>query len=331
LAAVASDLKAVYLLTGTDRPKIDRALARLRARFPADAVERLSAGDVTGEDAVAACNALGLFGGAGRLVEVGEVDRWKAPDAKVVAAYVKSPTPETVLALVGTEIKRDSALAKACAQAGEVLAYDVAKRELAKWVAEQFSRLGTRADPAACRALLELVGDNLGELELEIEKLAVWAGDDEVGEGDVAGLVTARAEVPSFTLTDAWGRRDVPGALAACEAQLEHASDTRRELTRLVGLLAGHVGRVRDCQRFEAEGKTAKEAAVELKRHPFYVEKLFAQARNYGVDELRRAVTELARLDHALKGGSRLPGELELERALVEITRPPQQAAAARG
>jgi DNA polymerase-3 subunit delta len=326
LAAVANDLKPVYLLTGSDRPKIDRAVQRLRGRFASDAVERLSAADTSGEEAIAACNALGLFGGGGRLVEVTEVDRWKAADAKEVAAYLKSPTPDTVIALVGTEIKRDSALAKACAQAGEVLAYDVAKRELAKWVGEQFSRLGARADAAACRALLELVGDNLGELELEIEKLAVWAGGDEVTEDDVAALVAARAEAPSFTLTDAWGRRDVPGALAACEAQLEHASDPRRELTRLVGLLAGHVGRVRDCQRFEAEGKTPRDAAAELKRHPFYVEKLFGQARNYGVDELRRAVTELARLDHALKGGSRLPGELELERALVAITRPAAHA-----
>ncbi len=324
---MASELKPVYLLTGTDRPKIDRALARLRGHFAADAVERLSAAETSGEDAVAACNALGLFGGAGRLVEVTEVDRWKAADVKALGAYLKSPAPETVLALVGEAIKRDTPLAKACAQAGELLAYEVAKKDLSKWVAEQFARLDARVEPAACRALVELVGESLGELELEIEKLAVWADGQEIGEDDVAALVAPRAESPSFRLTDAWGRRDVGGALAACEAQLEQAADVRRELTRLVGLLAGHVRRVRHCQRFDAEGKTAKEAASELKRHPFYVEKLFAQGRNYGVEELRFAVTRLARLDHALKGGSRVPGELELERTLVEITRPPAQAA----
>ena len=32
---VANELKPVYLIAGGDRPKIDRALARLRARFPA--------------------------------------------------------------------------------------------------------------------------------------------------------------------------------------------------------------------------------------------------------------------------------------------------------
>ena len=325
---MANELKPVYLMTGGDRPKIDRALARLRARFQTDALERLSAATAGGDDAVAACNALGLFGGGDRLVEVSEVEKWKTPDAKAIAAYLESPVQGTVLALVGSEIKRDSPLAKACSRRGEVLVYDVSKKDLPKWVAEQFRRLDAQADPSACRALIELAGEDLGALEVEIEKLAVWADGQEIGEDDVAVLVAAQAEVPSFTLTDAWGRRDLAAALAACESQLERASDVRRELTRLVALLMGHVRRVRDCQRFEAEGKSPKEAAAQLKRHPFYVEKLFAQARNYGADELRGAVVELARLDLALKGGSRLSGELELTRTLVSITQPAAWATA---
>jgi DNA polymerase III delta subunit len=89
----------------------------------------------------------------------------------------------------------------------------------------------------------------------------------------------------------------------------------------LVGLLVGHVGRVRTVQAFAEEGLTAREAAGRMKRHPFYVEKLYAQARNYSVDELRDAVVRLAQLDHAVKGGSRLAVDLELERALIDITR----------
>jgi len=60
---VAEDLKPVYLLTGSDRPKIERALRRLRERFDAESVELLNAADVNGADAVAASNSLGLFGG----------------------------------------------------------------------------------------------------------------------------------------------------------------------------------------------------------------------------------------------------------------------------
>jgi DNA polymerase III delta subunit len=54
--------------------------------------------------------------------------------------------------------------------------------------------------------------------------------------------------------------------------------------------------------------------------HPYYVQKLYAQARNYSPDELSDVTVRLAELDHALKGGSRLANDLELERALVEVT-----------
>jgi len=63
-----------------------------------------------------------------------------------------------------------------------------------------------------------------------------------------------------------------------------------------------------------------------LKRNAFYVQKLYEQAANYTSDELRDAIVRLAALDLALKGASRLAPELELERALVEITRPAEAA-----
>jgi DNA polymerase III subunit delta len=322
---VAEELKAAYLLTGSDRPKIERAVRRLRDRFGEDSVERLSAQDASGEDAVAACNALGLFGSGGRLVLVDGVERWKAADAKAVADYLAAPAPDTVLALVGEDIRKDSPLAKACAKAGSVLVYEVSKRELPKWIAEQFGRHGVQASAEACRALLELVGDNPHELAGEIDKLSQWAGSDPVTEEEVERLVAARAEVPPFVLTDAWGRRDVAGVLAACESILERSARSG-EIPMLVGRLAAHVRRVQACQRLDADGRRPRDVAGQLKMHPYAAEKAFGQARNFSADELGQAIVRLSDLDLAIKGGSRLPSELELQRTLVEITRSPENA-----
>jgi len=320
---VAEELKSAYLLSGSDRPKVERAVRRLRERFDDASVERLSARDATGDDAVAACNAMGLFGGGGRLVIVEEVERWKAPDAKVVAEYLASPAPDTVLALVAEELRKDSPLAKACAKAGQLLTYEVSKKELPKWVAEQFARHGVKATGEACRALIELVGENPHELAGEIDKLSLYAGHDEVGEDEVELLVTARADVPPWTLTDAWGKREVAGVLAACESMLERSTRSGSgEILMLVGRLASHLRRIQACQRLDADGVRPRDAAGQLKMHPFAAEKAFAQGRNYSVDELRDALAHLADLDLAVKGGSRLPPELELQRTLVAITRP---------
>ena len=317
---MASTLKALYLIAGSDRPKIRVALERLRNRFDPAAVEVLHAEDAGGVDAVAACNALGLFGGEARLVIVEEVQEWKAADAKAVAEYAKDPTPGTVLALVGEQIKKDSALAKAVAKAGAVLAYDAPrKRDLPVWIAKQFEQLGVDADRDACRLLLEVVGEDAELLRGEIEKLATWAGGDKVRQADVRSLAAASAETSVFEVTDAWGSRDVGAVLAATESLLERSGV--RELPRLTGLLANHVGRVRACQALAAEGVRPRDAASRLKLHPFAAEKAFAHAANFAPDELAHATVRLAELDHAIKGGSRLSPELELERALVEITR----------
>ena len=69
-----AELKPVYVISGSDRPKIRVALERLRNRFEDGAVEVLSANEHGAEDAVAACNALGLFGGERRLVIVEDVE-----------------------------------------------------------------------------------------------------------------------------------------------------------------------------------------------------------------------------------------------------------------
>ncbi len=114
--AAQPELRPVYLLTGTDRPKIGRALQRLRARVGEDSVEHLAAPPATGDDAVAACNSLGFFSAEARLVVVQMVDKWKAADVKAITAYLESPAPGTVLALVAEELKADAALAKAVAK-----------------------------------------------------------------------------------------------------------------------------------------------------------------------------------------------------------------------
>jgi DNA polymerase-3 subunit delta len=323
----ATALKPVYLITGGDRPKIQRALRRLRERIGEDATELLTADEASGDDAVAACNSLGLLGGGGRLVIVEEVDRWKAADVKAIAAYLASPAPNTVLALVAAELKKDSALAKSCAKTGDLLVYDVPKRRLSEWVTKQFGDRVVTVEPEAARLLVEIVGEDPEELASEIDKIATWSGGEPVGTKEIELLAAGCAEIPGYELSDAWGRRDLAAALEACQKLLERSGDpVSRTVPMLIGMLVAHVGRVRDCQVYAEEGLTAREAASRLKRHPFYVEKLYAQARNYGPDELRNAVVRLAELDHAVKGGSRLAVDLELERALVEITKPREAA-----
>ena len=93
---------------------------------------------------------------------------------------------------------------------------------------------------------------------------------------------------------------------------------------RVIGSLVSHVGRVRRISALADEGVRSSEIASRLEMHPFVAEKGARQARNFSADELAQATVKLAELDAGAKGGSRLPVDLQLERTLVEITRPAQ-------
>jgi DNA polymerase-3 subunit delta len=325
-------LKAVYLLTGSDRPKIETAIVRLRRHFAPESVDLVSTVDTTGDAAVSLCNAGSLFGD-GRLVVVEDVDGrrdgegrpkggWKAADIDVVTAYLAAPAPATVLALVAEDVKKTTPLWKACTKLGEVLEYSVQKRDLQRWVADQFRQRDVRAEPEACAALVQIIGDDLHSLAVEIDKLATWAAGEPIGEREVEQLAAAAADAPTFTLTDAWAVRDTAKVLALSETIFERDSKPRRDTAaRLAGALGGHLGKLRSVRRLTEQGMRPKEAAGKLRLHPFYAEKLHRQSESFSPEELHDAVARLAVLDGALKGQSKLAPDLEVQRALVDLTR----------
>jgi DNA polymerase-3 subunit delta len=320
----AQPLKPVYLIAGSDRPKVSLAVRRLRARFEEGSVELLSADAASGADAVAAANALGLFGGGERLVVVEGIESWKRADVDAVTEYVRSPNPGAVLALVG-ESEKLAGLAEAVASVGDVLRYDVPKRkrrgreedDYVSWVRDRLDRAGVRIDQEAVERLVELVGPDAFSLQSEVEKLAAWSeeGGDVIGVADVEALAIASAEASASTLTNAWASRDAAGALLACEAELRG----QPEPFWLAGRLAAHVSRTRAVQRLVEQGVPLPEIGKRLGLR-FPPRREAGAARAYSADELASAVVRIAALDHAIKGGSRLDPVLELERALVEIT-----------
>lgn len=330
-----SELKPVYLILGNDRPKVETALARLRGRFDAGSIERLIAAGkegVTGEDVVAACNAGTLLLGE-RLVLVTEVDGrrddrgrlaggWKAADVEAVVDYLRAPAPGTVLCLVGEELRQDSALAKACRSAGDVLVWEVDRRKVGDWVAKSFAERGVKVEREAVDALVECVGEDKLALALEIDKLAIWADGEPVGADEVRRVAAPNHEVPPWELTDAWGKHDIAGALTAMEAMLDRPDGAARGgAAGLSAMLAGHLSKLTRMKAMLDAGLGSKDAATKLGLKPYPAQKLARQVEELSVEELRDATTRLAHLDHALKGGSRLAPELELQLAVADVAR----------
>jgi DNA polymerase III delta subunit len=324
-------LEPVYLIVGGDLPKIGVALRRLRARFDPGSTEQFAAGSGTdarsAADVVASLNALGLFAGGERLVIVEDVERWAKADVEVLAAYLESPTAGAVLALTGDPSRLPAGLEAACAKAGAVLRFDIPARRQGNrevvdylgWVRARLDQAGVRADGGVAERLVELAGHDAHALQAEIDKLADWAAGESVGVADVERLVVLADDTPAWALTDAWGDRDSARALTACEAMLAES-----EPFTVAARLADHVAKVRAVAALLDDDVPVGEVAKRLGLKPHPARKLATQARARSADELGDTLVRLAALDFALKGGSRVAGELELERAIAELTPPPE-------
>ena len=248
----------------------------------------------------------------------------KTADIEAVVSYIANPAPGTVLALVGEDVKKTTALRKACEKAGRILDFDVDKKKLHGWVADQLRKRGVQAEPDAAAALVQLVGDDVQALATEVDKLATWAAGEPVGEREVIALVAPSSDEPIYVLTDAVGMRNGGSAMALSETIFERDPRSRRDVApRVAGAIAGHMTRLATLKGLAERGVSSKEAATQVGMHPFRTQKLYEQAEAFSTEELRDAVVRMAELDGSLKGQSRLEPDLEVQRAVADLTRRP--------
>ena len=315
-----SDLAAVYLICGTDGPKVRRAAARLRSRVEATegTVESFDAGETSPALVEQACLAMGLFGGR-RLVIVHGVESWTAGVLEPVEAIIADPTPETTLALIAGPSFRADAKLRRLVPAASTLAYDLPKgRELPAYLRREVERLGASMTPEALVRMLELVGERPEALGAELDKLATYARGETIDVETVESLVIGAGSVAPWSLTDAVTARRRRAALRELARSL--AASGRPQ--SLVPELARHFERLRRARVAVDAGTDAKAFARALGMHDFPARKLLQAAHRWDAPTAAAAAARLARADHETKGGSRLAPEFAVERALAEAVPP---------
>jgi DNA polymerase III delta subunit len=330
----AAPLDPVYLIGGTDRPKVELAIRRLRARVRGEdgSVEELTArrhdddGEGTsGEEAAGACNALGLFGGTRLLVVQGaEVwgDEKKArADLDALGSYFPAPAPDAVLALLTTGEVPTGRLRTLVEDAGTVLAFDLPGREgQREWLRKQAARAGADLDGSAITRLLELAGDDMQALASEVEKLGLWSRGETISAEVVDELCVLTADTPPWDLTDALGDRRPEDTLRVLGRLLDGPDG---DVPRWVPSIARHLRQLAVAQQVLERGGGPKDIARELGlRSEFVARKLARQSARWTPEQLSAAIVRIAMVERETRGEGVLRDRFALERALTEAVGP---------
>ena len=303
----------VYLLLGDDEERKSRGVERLRRDRN---IESFDAADSSPEAVVSACNSYDLFG-EGTFVLLRNLDTWNAAQKVKIVDYLKSPSPETDLVLIGKKLGAREKLLAAVKESGEVHDFEQPTgKALVKWVVGNAKKQGLELPENVAEDLTARCSGDKNRLVRETEKLSLYVADRPATVEDVAALCPPDLQSNIFAFVDALaaGRRDralllLEELIAAGEPPLRIMYMVRRQF-----LLIGRAQALLD------RGASQGDVARDLKVPPFVVRKLEEQGRKMGKDGAEHALKLVLSLEGGLKGASSLDDGLQVELATLKLS-----------
>lgn len=313
-------LKPVYLITGSDDPKIEKAVRRLKDRVISESgtdlnVDVFDAGEHSAHAVVQAASTP-PFGLGVRLVLVNDVGAWHKADKDVIAAFLGDPAEYSCLALVGGGIRKNEAIYKAVMKAGQVLVYEAPRLSgLPVWAQEQAAQRHLKLGAREAQRLVGLTGSDQRAIINEIDKLSAYVGKRAVEPEDIDELCWVSRDAKVWDMTDAIGARDREAVFSYLEELLAgHAAPASVFFS-----IARHLKNLCEVVSAGERGEDLTQAAHALGLKPYPAKKIAAQSRNFTAAGLRRAVMIFAELDADMKGRKDQRPDLALEIAVARV------------
>ena len=257
-----------------------------------------------------------------RVVVVEGADPFVTANRESLERYFNKPSTAGVLILDVKTFPATTKLAKALTDGAKLECKSPPQGKLIEWCctrakAGHKKRLGR--DGASL--LVDLVGGSMGQLDQELEKLAVAIGDrPEIALEDVDALVGRSRAANVFHILDAVG----DGKPAAAIGILHRLYDEGEVPLAILGALTSNLRKLATVGRLVAMGQSLGPAmdAAGVASWPQARQSAERQVKHLGMRRLKEIPDWLIEINLGLKGGNPLPEKMQLERLLVKLARP---------
>lgn len=183
----------------------------------------------------------------------------------------------------------------------------------ASWAAGQHQK---QLASAAAALLVDLVGADMGLLDQEILKLAIYVGNrTRIETTDVDRLVGNNRLESTWKIFDAFAEGRADAALAI----LDRALDQGEEPLKIMGAFSMQLRRLAQAARLASLGTPLRAALVQTGIPPFAVDSAEKQLRYLGRRRADCLYDWLLEVNMGLRGDSPLPERTLLERFLLRL------------
>ncbi len=177
---------------------------------------------------------------------------------------------------------------------------------------------GKTISSGAAKLLVDLVGTDMGLLNQELGKLAVYIGDArQVDTGDVDKLVGNSREQDVWKIFDLIGAGESAAALTLLDRLLTQGEAPLALLGAFSMKLRGMV----QTYRLTMIGKSLAQAMDEVGIPPFARQSAEQQMRHLRGARLNRVYDWLLETNQGMKGGSQLPPRTLMEKLVIQLAR----------
>jgi len=254
-----------------------------------------------------------------RLVVVDEADDFVSKHRVGLEKYLQHPAQKSVLVLDVKSWPKNTRLAKAVAKIGlDIECKALSGRELSSWLSEtcgeQYEKQITRD---ALALMIELAGVDLGLLDTELSKLVAYVGDRKrIDADDVRALVGGWKAETTWTMLAAVRDGHIATALT-CLDKLLVAGEAPQ---KVLGGISFVFRRVAQATEFSRQGIPLHAALQRAGVFPRDVGPTETYLRRIGRGRAEKIYRLLLTADGDLKGSSRAPLRVQLERLLIELS-----------
>jgi DNA polymerase-3 subunit delta len=280
---------------------VDRLLSRLLdPGFRDFNLDIFYGNEVKGEEVVAAANTLPMFA-PHRIVLVKRASEMNAAALEYLAEYSRSPSPTTVLVMVGEKIdQRKKFFAELKKRDFLVEFKRPYENQLPAFIRQAAESQGKKMDGEAAAMLAALSGSGLRELASQVDKLCAFVGDrDRITARDVREAASDTRIDSVFEFPNALGTRDVARALRVLTTIIRDGESP----IMLVGAIARHFRQLWSIRQLLAQRLPAADVQRRVGVAPFFYKGMAAQAVKFDNGEYRKIFQELHQADLSLKGG----------------------------
>lgn len=190
------------------------------------------------------------------------------------------------------------------------------RAHLATWIRQRAKQKGASIEPAAVNALTELVGNNLRQLDSELEKLALYCEEGSITLEAVTVLVSLARETVVWDLVNALNQRDLEAAMETLRRLFEEGQAP----LQIFALIVREYRILIQVKTLLAQGATHVQIASRLGLQPWAVERAERSARSASPEHLRQTYHTFLEVDTAIKTGLQQP-EAALEFLVASLCR----------